>query len=125
MADQFYQGNVYFNGSDVVGQTAEIYEPRAGLSIENNLLYGNLFLVKNGTVVTSGLGDAEYRIFDRTGALVVGLSQTGISPDANGIYDITPVAATLLLDLNHYLIEVTISYDGQDRINYVPVGIVE
>lgn len=125
MANQFYQNNSYFNGADTVGATAEIYEPRAGLSIDNNLFYGSFFLTKNGTVVTSGLGDAEYRVFDRAGALVSGLSETGLSADANGIYEITPVSASGLLDLNHYLVEVTISFDGQDRITYIPAGIVE
>lgn len=125
MADQFYQNNAYFNAADSVGATAEIYEARAGVSIENNLFYANFFLVKNGAVVKAGLGDAEYRMFDRDRVLVSGLSQAGLSADAEGLYKITPVAATNLDDLNHYILEVTISFDGQDRINYIPIGIVE
>jgi hypothetical protein len=125
MADQFYQNNAYFNGSDVVGEAAELYEPRAGMSIENDQLYMNFWLTKNGTVISSGLGDAEYRVFDRDAALVAGLSETGLAADVEGFYTSTPVASTNLEDLNHYIVEVTISYDGQDRVARIPVGIVE
>lgn len=125
MADQFYLNNVYFNGSDTTGATAEIYEPRAGLSIDNNLFYGNFFLTVNGTLVTTLLGNAEYRVFDRDRNLVAGLSETGLTADSNGLYEITPVSANNLQDLNHYMVEVTITYDGQDRITYIPAGIVE
>ncbi len=125
MADQFYYNNAYFNASDSVGAVAEIYEARAGVSVQSNLFYANFFLVKNGVVVKSLLGTAEYRVFDRNRALVSGLSETGLTADAEGLYKITPVAATNLVDLNHYLLEVTISYDGQDRVNYIPMGIVE
>lgn len=125
MADQFYLSSVYFNGSDVIGETAEIYEARAGVSIENDTFYANFFLVKNGQQIKSGLGNAEYRVFDRDRNLVSGLNEAGLSADAEGLYEITPVAATNLEDLNHYLIEVTISYNGQDRVNIIPMGIVE
>ena len=125
MADQFARNNMFFVGSDVVGETAEIYEPRGGMSIENNLLYMNFWLVRNGTVVMSALGDCEYRVFDRDAALVAGLSETGLTADGEGIYTATPVAATNLEDLNHYIVEVTITYDGQDRVSRIPVGIVE
>jgi len=125
MADQFYYNNVYFNAGDSAGTTADIYEARAGVSIENNLFYANFFLVKNGVVVKTLLGEAEYRIFDRDRALVSGLNESNLTADSEGIYKITPVAATNLDDLNHYLLEVTISFGGQDRVNYIPIGIVE
>lgn len=125
MADQFYYNNAYFAGSDAVGETAEIYEPRCGASIDSNLLYLNFFLHVNGQQVKSNLGDAEYRVFNRSGGLVAGLSETGISADAEGIYTAASVSAANLLDLNHYLVEVTISYGGSDRVALIPVGVVE
>lgn len=125
MADQFYYSNAYFNGSDVVGETAELYEVRAGVSIENNLFYGLFWLIKNGAVVSSALGNAEYRVFDRDGNLVAGLSETGISADAEGHFIITPVSAANLIDQRHYVIELTVSYDGQDRVSKIPMGIKE
>jgi hypothetical protein len=125
MANQFYYNNAYFDGSDAVGETAEIYEPRCGASIDGNMLYLNFFLHVNGQQVKTNLGDAEYRIFNRSGALVSGLSETGLSPDAEGIYTASSVSAANLLDLNHYLVEITISYGGTDRVGMVPVGVVE
>lgn len=125
MAQQFYYNNAFFDGSDVTGLTAEIYEPRCGASIDGNLLYLNFFLHVNGQQVKTNLGDAEYRVFNRAGSLVAGLSQTGMSANAEGIYTATAVSAASMLDLNHYLVEVTISYSGTDRIGIVPVGVVE
>lgn len=125
MADQLYYNNAYFAGSDAVGETAETYEPRCGASIDSNLLYLNFFLHVNGQQVKTNLGDCEYRVFNRSGALVAGLSETGLSADAEGIYTATPVSAASLLDLNHYLIEVTISYGGSDRVALIPAGVVE
>lgn len=125
MADQFYYNNAYFAGSDVIGETAELYEVRAGVSIESNMFYGVFWLVKNGTVVSSGLGDCEFRIFDRDGNLVAGLAETGIAADAEGHFIITPVSAANLIDQRHYVIEATISYAGQDRVSKIPIGIAE
>lgn len=125
MADQFYVGDVYLLGSDVQGEVAELYEARAGVSIEDDTFYANFFLVKNGIQVKAGLGGAEYRVFDRDRNLVAGLSESGLSADGEGLYEITPVSASGLQDLNHYLIEVTISYGGQDRVGIIPMGIVE
>lgn len=125
MANQFYYNNAYFDGSDAVGETAEIYEPRCGASIDGNMLYLNFFLHVNGQQVKTSLGDAEYRVFNRSGSLVSGLSQTGMSANAEGIYTATAVSAASLLDLNHYLVEVTIAYGGTDRVAMVPIGVVE
>lgn len=125
MANQFYYNNAYFEGSDAVGETAEIYEPRCGASIDGNMLYLNFFLHVNGQQVKTNLGDAEYRVFNRSGSLVSGLSQTGMSANAEGIYTATAVSAASMLDLNHYLVEVTIGYGGTDRVAMVPVGVVE
>lgn len=125
MSQQFYYNNSYFSGSSVVGETAEIYEARCGASIDSNLLYLNFFLHVNGVQVKSGLGDAEYRVFNRSGAVVGGLSETGLSANAEGIFTASAVSAASLMDLNHYLVEVTISYGGSDRVSIVPVGIVE
>lgn len=125
MAQQFYYNNAYFDGSDATGQTAEIYEPRCGASIDGNMLYLNFFLHVNGQQVKTNLGDAEYRVFNRSGSLVAGLSQVGMTANAEGIYTATAVSAASMLDLNHYLVEVTIGYSGTDRVAMVPVGVVE
>lgn len=125
MAQQFYYNNAYFEGGDGLGATAEIYAPTMGASIENNLLYLTFTMHVNGQQVKTNLGDAEYRVFNRAGNLVAGLSQTGISANAEGIYVATPVAASSLVDLNHYEFEVTINYQGVDRVAMIKAGVVE
>lgn len=125
MALQFYYNSAYFNGSDGLGQTAELYQPTMGASIDNNLLYLTFTMHVNGQQVKTNLGDAEYRVFNRSGSLVAGLSQTGISANAEGIFVATPVSAASLLDLNHYEFEVTISYQGVDRVAMIKAGVVE
>jgi hypothetical protein len=91
--------------------------PVAVVSINaSNQLEGTLWAVKDGMkadVVT--LGTASYTIHDVNGNLVAGLSQTGLVADVNGLYHITPVAATLLTDLTHYIIHVTISIKGRNK----------
>lgn len=125
MALQFYYNNAYFEGGDGLGQTAELYQPTMGASIDNNLLYLTFTMHVNGQQVKTNLGDAEYRVFNRAGTLVAGLSQTGISPNAEGIFVATPVSAGSLLDLNHYEFEVTINYQGIDRVAMIKAGVVE
>lgn len=61
------------------------------------------------------LGTASYQVYDKTGAAVVGLSETGIAADVNGFFHITPVSATPLTDLTHYLVKVTIEIGGYPR----------
>lgn len=123
---QFYFENIaYFNGSDGLGETAEVYEPKMGASIEGGLLYLTFTMHVNGQHVKTLLGDAEYRVFNRAGALVSGLSQTGISANAEGIFVASPISATSLLDLNHYEFEVTINYQGIDRVAMIKAGVVE
>lgn len=63
----------------------------------------------------SFLGNASYSIYDKSGNPVSGLSQTGITPDSNGFYHITPVSAILLGDLTHYTAKITIQIAGQNR----------
>jgi hypothetical protein len=71
-----------------------------------------------GKVATTGLGTASYTVYDADGNAVVGLTQTGIAADANGIFAITPVSAILLTDLTHYTVKVTIVVNGQQRVAY-------
>jgi hypothetical protein len=61
------------------------------------------------------LGTASYQIYDKAGNAVVGLTQTGITPDVQGLFHTTPVSASLLTDLTHYTAKITIEVAGQDR----------
>jgi len=105
-----------------VAEGAAIYEPKGAFTINSSdQLQGTIWISKNANNMTTGLGTASYVIYDKTGALVGGMSESGITADANGQYKITPVASTLSNTLDHYLIRVTINADSANRIAYVPL----
>jgi len=72
----------------------------------------------NGKVQTSGLGTANYTVYDSSGNAVVGLTQSGITADVNGRFIITPVSAILLTDLTHYSVKVGIVINGSEKTSY-------
>jgi hypothetical protein len=100
------------------------YEPRAVFSINAaNELQGSIWIVKDNQKMTSSLGVASYTIRNRLGALV-GISQSNIA-QTNGYYQITPVLASVLVDLNHYTVDVLIEADGVVRSGVVGLVIGE
>lgn len=86
-----------------------------------DLFQGTFWMAKNGVVMTSSLGTASYQIYDKTGAVVANMSESGITADANGQFKITPVASTLGDSLEHYIIEVTIDADSVNRVDNIPL----
>lgn len=85
---------------------------------------GTLWALKNGIIATnlnSVLGTASYQVYDKTGTAIVGMSESGISANIQGQYIITPVADLLATEASHYVVKVTISVDGADRVDYVPL----
>jgi len=78
----------------------------------SNMLEITFWLNKDGLRADSNLGQATYVVRDKAGNLVSGLSQSNISPDGNGYYHTTAVSAALIFDLNHYVLELNIPYDG-------------
>lgn len=96
------------------------YESHAVFSINaSNLLQATLWATVDDDVKSgSGLGLANYTIYDSSGVAVVGLTQSGIAADGNGRFIITPVSAALLTDLTHYTAKVGIIVDGVERICY-------
>lgn len=83
----------------------------------SNQLLGTIWATYDGTVVLSNLGSASYSVYDATGTAVIGLSQTGLTPDINGRYIITPVLSSLQ-DLTHYTVKITININGTDYTSY-------
>jgi len=77
----------------------------------SNMLEITFWLNKDGLRADSNLGQATYVVRDKAGNLVSGLSQSNISPDGNGYYHTTAVSAALIFDLNHYVLELNISYE--------------
>jgi hypothetical protein len=87
---------------------------------------GTIWGKKNGELATSVstvLGTASYQVYDKTGAAVVGMSQSGITADANGQFKITAVPSSLQESLDHYVVKCSISIDGEVRTDNV--GIVQ
>jgi len=95
------------------------YTPKAQFSINaSNQLQATFWLEYPGGIEISELGTANYTIFDANGNAVVGLSQSGITPDVNGRFHITPVSALLLTDLTHYSAKVGIFAHGLEKVAY-------
>ena len=108
-----------------VSVNADKYGAEGAFAINSsNQFQGTIWALKNSVLALSSnsvLGTASYEIYDKTGVLVSGMSQSGISADANGQYKITPVASTLSKSLDHYMVKVTVNVDGANRSDYVPL----
>lgn len=107
--------------SAMIARTAGAFEykPKAQFSINAlNQLQATFWVENNNVVELVGLGAASYTIYDVTGAAVAGLSQAGITADANGRYQITAVSAALLTDLTHYSARIGIVVHGVERVAY-------
>lgn len=117
MADIYTQSSGY-QGTFVAGtvEIEAIYQVCATANINaSNQFECSFWLNKNGLRQDSDLGNASYRIRDKTGAVVSGLTEASIAPDVNGYYHVTPVVASLLFDLTHYLLEIEIPYENQEK----------
>lgn len=85
-----------------------------------NQLQATFWAVTDDGQVISGaiLGQANYTVYDASGNAVAGLTQSGITADINGRFQITPVSAALLTDLTHYTTKVGINIKNIERISY-------
>jgi hypothetical protein len=91
------------------------YEIKCGLHVSaNNAFYGTFWLEGNQGVIDTGLSTGSYTVYDADRNASATLTQTGITPDVNGIYRLTPVSAAELIDLTHFDIEFEASVDGTD-----------
>jgi hypothetical protein len=114
--------NIIYNLPITYASAGPAYEPRAVFSINAaNQLEGTIWIIKNGLKVDlANLGVASYAVRNSAGALV-GISQSGILPDANGLYKATPVLATAISDFQHYTIDLTVVADGAVRDGRVAI----
>lgn len=79
----------------------------------SNMLEATFWVNVHGNKADTNLSSALYRIRDKNGTLVSGLTESGIVPDVNGYFQITPISAALIYDLSHYVFEVELSVDDQ------------
>jgi len=103
----------------------DVYECKASYSVDDlNQFRLTMWADKNNSLAIAPdavLGTASYQIYDKTGAAVVGMSGSGISANAQGLFVASPVASTLSETSRHYDIKVTISVDGENRVNFVSI----
>lgn len=114
MADIFSQQA--YHGTFVAGAITfeEHYQLCVTADINaSNMLEATFWVNVNGNRADTNLSTALYRMRDKAGNLVSGLTQSGIVADVNGYFRITAVSAALIYDLSHYLFEVELSIDDQ------------
>lgn len=114
--------NIIYNLPITYASAGPVYEPRAAFSVNaSNLLEGNIWIVKNGlNVEAANLGTASYVVRNSLGN-TVGISQSGIVADVNGVFKITPVVASPITDFSHFIIDLTIVTDGLAREGRVAI----
>jgi hypothetical protein len=101
------------------------YEPRAVFSIDAaNQLQATIWITKNGEQLNANLGAASFEIYNKEGN-PLGISQTGLVADVNGLYKTTPVLATALTDLTHYTVIFSIIADGAERKGAIGITVAE
>lgn len=117
MADIFTDSNVY-QGTYLQGQVQvdPIYQICAIANINaSNQLEISFWINKNGERLNAGLNLASYLIKDKSGVAVAGLTESNLLPDGSGYYHTAPIAAPLIYDLTHYILEIEISAEGLNR----------
>lgn len=127
MPNILVQNNVYQGTADPATPIIAnpVYENRAIFSINaSNQLQGTFWVVKDGVQLVSNLGTASYTIRDQDGN-TIGITESGLLPDLNGLYQITPVQANAILDLTHYTVEINISSDSITKKNVVGITLGE
>jgi len=101
------------------------YESRGIFSIDaSNKLQATFWIVKDGVQMISGLGLASYLIRDFEGN-TIGISESNIAADSNGLFITTPVLATSIQDLTHYTVELNIVADSENRKNILGITLGE
>lgn len=125
MSDIYTSSNVY-QGTFVIGtvEVDPIFQICAVANVDaSNMFECTFWINENGNRVDNNLGNASYRVRDKGGALVSGMSSVSVSPDLNGYFKITPVSAAQIYDLNHYILEIEIPVNGQEKSS--SIGLVK
>lgn len=117
---------VVYNLPVVHNAVGHQYEPRAVFSINaSNQLQATIWCTKDGELMGNGtLGTASYTVYDKDGN-TIGITQSGLTADANGYYEITPVNAAPILDLTHYVVKITIMAAGENRVGTIGITLGE
>lgn len=79
---------------------------------KDNDFDGTFWVSANEVLKTTSLGTASYQVYDQSGSAVVGMSESGITADVNGIYKITATTNLLTGDYVGYSVRVTLVVDS-------------
>jgi hypothetical protein len=123
----FVENNVYQKTAPLEPQIqfVDVYEAHGGFSINASYeLQGSFWLTKNGQVLKNNLGQASYTVLNKD-HLPVGINESGLNPNVDGLYKTTAFLATSLVELTHYIVKISIVGDGQTREAYVAIGLLE
>jgi hypothetical protein len=117
--------NIIYNLPITYASAGSVYEPRAVFSINAaNQLQATIWLAKNGEQLSTNLGTASYSVYNKDG-VALGISQSGITADANGFFKTTPVLAAAITDLTHYTVIFNITADGAVRKGAIGITVAE
>lgn len=102
-----------------------IYEARAVFSINPlNQLEGTIWVVRDGQKLAANLGTAAFTIYDKD-RNPVGISQSGLTANAQGYFKTNPVSAAVLASLTHYTVSLEVTATGELRTGDVGLTIAE
>lgn len=110
--------------SGVVNRTS-LHKVHGAFSIgADNMLSASFWLTVDDAPTTNDLGTASYTIYDKDGNNI-GITESGIVADVDGVFRTTPVLATAILDLTHYLVSITIQRNSQDYTSFKVITLGE
>jgi hypothetical protein len=90
---------------------------------DTNDFIGSFWVADSLGTITNPLrlGTASFIVYDNNGNAVPGFTQSGIIPDINGFFEITPIPSILDFEHNFYAAKVTIAVDGVPITYTLPV----
>lgn len=103
--------------------TIDYYSIEGAWSVDDsqNFLL-SFWLEKNGTIITTLLGAGSYTVYDYAEAAVSGLTESGITANADGVYKITPAAGSALSVSTHFRIKASIIYNTETKTGYIELS---
>lgn len=103
----------------------DTYESKIAYSIdEDNQFRITAWANKNSSLAvppSAVLGLSSYQIYDKLGNAVIGMSGSGVSANAEGLYVFPAISNLLETELEHYEVRIAVIVDGEARVNHVPL----
>ena len=103
----------------------DVYENKMSWSVDdNNQFRITLWNNKNESLTTPSsavLGTASYQVFTKSGTPIVGMSESGIAANSEGLFIASAVSNLLSEESEHYEVKVSIQVDGETRVNFIEI----